>query len=187
MAVRWSGEPLRSVLEKAMRPKGALRSTSLGAGRPSLPKKKPGCGLAESVSPPIEDKASDIALGIEAGAGEHIVKLLADATLVLAVGGAEQLGAALRTLHLRRQARIEEGHVQSENGGRVRADRLEVCSERRHLADFSPVADPLEPAPARDAELIEEPPVAHGHVRHHVGRAVELRVGVAMREGQVAH
>jgi hypothetical protein len=35
-------DPAKSVLAKEMRPKGALRRTSRGAGLPLLPKKKPG-------------------------------------------------------------------------------------------------------------------------------------------------
>src|SRR6266568_3658457 len=80
----------------------------------------PGCGLvifaeeeprlraAESMSPAIEDDAGDVPPGIEAGSGEHVVELLADAALVLTVGGAQQLGAPLRTLLIRRQAGVEE-------------------------------------------------------------------------------
>lgn len=45
MEQRWSMAPARSVFAKAIRPNGALRRISRGAGRPSRPKKNPGCGL----------------------------------------------------------------------------------------------------------------------------------------------
>src|SRR5579863_2340532 len=145
------------------------------------PEEEAGLRTAERVSPAIEDDACDVALGIEAGTREHVVELLADASLVFAIGRPQQLGAALRPLFIGRQAGIEERHIKSQDGWRIRPEGLPVAPERDHLADFRPVADPFEPAPAGDAELIKEPPVSQRDVRDHVRRAMKLRVGVAMR------
>src|SRR5262249_32863302 len=62
-----------------------------------------------------------------------------------------------------------------------------IASHRCGPSHLGIVAVALEPAPAGNAYLVQEPPVAQGHVYHHAGRAVELRVSVSVSLRQIAN
>src|SRR5262249_29588542 len=117
-----------------------------------------------SVSPAIEDDASDVALGIEASGCEHSLELLADAAFDLREAGAQQFGAPAVALLLGRHSRIGIKNFQGQHDRRIRADDGRVSAEGGDLSDFYVVADAFEPAASRNATFVEKLPVAHGDV-----------------------
>ena len=179
--------PDRSVFANAIRPKGLPRRTSRGAGLPLVPYVPARLRADVRVAPAIEHDAGDIPDGVEAGPAEHVDELLADLPLVVPERRGQHLRASDLTLLLDRQSWRRVDHLQVEDDRLVRADRGRVGAGDRNAPDLQETAETVEPAASADPEPLEEPPVPDGHVRHHRGRSIELRVGVALGGRQVAH
>lgn len=145
IAVRWSGAPERSVLANAVLPKGARRSASRGAGFPSLPKKKPGCGLTYAcpqrlrIMPAISRWGSD-------PEHENISVNCSRIRRSHSRNGVERSSARPKfPLFLQRQAGMRIKNFQREHYGRIGSDCFLVCRKGRNFPHRGEAAETLKP------------------------------------------
>src|ERR1700727_2026880 len=139
------------------------------------------------MSPPVENDSRNITLGVETRSPEHVRHLLAYLLFVFREGGREQLRTAQATLVGQRKPRFCKAHLEVKHRGKIGANNGRIHTKLRTLSYIDIAAEPLEPAPAGEAKIIEEPPVANRHVGKQVGRIMKLRIRVTPRFVQIAH
>src|SRR3984957_7964091 len=148
---------------------------------------EPRLRINKRMSPPVENDARNIALGVEARSPEHLHHLLAYLLLIFHERGRQQFRTAQATLVGQRKPRFCKAHLEVEHRGKIGANEGRIHTKLRTLRYIDKVAESLEPAPAGEAKIIEEPPVANRHVGKQVGRIMKLRIRVTPRFVQIAH
>src|ERR1700690_3006814 len=121
-------------------------------------------GIYKRMAPAVENDSRNIALGIEARSPEHVHHLLAYLLFVFREGSREQFRTTQTTLVGQRKPRFLKAHLEVKHRGKIGANEGRIHTKLRTLRYIDKVAEPLEPAPAGEAKIIEEPPVANRHV-----------------------
>src|SRR5215471_144583 len=143
--------------------------------------------INESMTKAVQNDSGNIALGIETRRPEHFVHLLANLPLVPRKGGGEDFRASHLSLHARWQSRFGEVDKECQNSGKIGSDNVCVLTKRCGPSHIDRPRKTFEPGGARDAQFVEEAPVANRDVCGHIGRVVEGLVAGAARFVEVAH